>query len=78
VTERTEYSEMTVTERLHCAGLAEEWDVAVAVRNRGRMVELLGKVDLADKADWIADKVLASPPGWPLISTIRDRTIMTE
>ena len=52
---------MTVNERLYEAGIMEEWDRATASRNRDRMIELLGKVELSDQAEHIADSVLTDP-----------------
>jgi hypothetical protein len=55
------YAGMTNNERLVEAGLLSEWSAAARSRNRDRMIELLGKVDLGDQAEWIADKVLSNP-----------------
>jgi hypothetical protein len=52
---------MTVNERLFEAGLSAEWDAAARSRNRARMIELLGKVDLEDQAEWMADTILSNP-----------------
>jgi hypothetical protein len=52
---------MTTNERLFEAGLLSEWNAAARSRNRERMIELLGKVDLGDQAEWIADTVLSNP-----------------
>jgi hypothetical protein len=52
---------MTTNERLFEAGLLSEWDGAKRSRNRERMIELLGKVDLGDQAEWIADTILSNP-----------------
>jgi hypothetical protein len=57
----SKYGGMTTNERLYEAGLLSEWDAAARSRNRERMVVLLGKVDLEDQAEWIADTVLSSP-----------------
>jgi hypothetical protein len=59
--EKPEYSGMTVNERLSEAGLLPEWDAAARSRNRERMIDLLGKVDLANQAEWIADTILSKP-----------------
>ena len=48
-------------EHLFEAGLLSEWDAAAGSRNRERMIELLGKVDLGDQAEWITDTVLSNP-----------------
>ena len=55
------YGGMTTNERLFEAGLLSDWKVAASSRNRDRMIELLGKVDLGEQAEWIADTVLANP-----------------
>lgn len=52
---------MTTNERLFDAGLLSEWNAAARSRNRERMIELLGRVDLADQAESITDTVLANP-----------------
>ena len=52
---------MTVNERLYEASLMPEWDAAARSRNKKRMVELLGKVDLADQAELIAGTILSNP-----------------
>jgi hypothetical protein len=52
---------MTTNERLFEAGLLSEWNAAASSRDRERMIELLGKVDLGDQAEWIADTVLSNP-----------------
>jgi len=55
------YAGMTTNERLFDAGLLLEWSAAARSRNRERMIELLGKVDLADQAEWIVDTTLSNP-----------------
>ena len=55
------YAGMTTNERLFEAGLLSEWNAATSSRDRERMIELLGKVDLGDQAEWIADTVLSNP-----------------
>lgn len=57
----SQYGGMTVNERLFEAGLSAEWDAAARSRNRARMIELLGKVDLEDQAEWMADTILSNP-----------------
>ena len=52
------YAGMTVNERLYEAGVIEEWDKAATSKNRERMIELLGKVGLADQAEQIAEAAL--------------------
>jgi hypothetical protein len=55
------YAGMTTNERLFDAGLLSEWTAAARSRSRERMIELLGKVDLGDQAESIADTVLSNP-----------------
>jgi hypothetical protein len=57
----SKYAGMTTNERLLEAGLLSEWDAAAHSRNRERMIELLGSVDLGDQAEWIADTVYRIP-----------------
>jgi hypothetical protein len=52
---------MTTNERLFDAGLLTEWTAAASSRNRQRMIELLGKVDLGDQAESTTDAVLSNP-----------------
>ena len=52
---------MTANERLFAAGLLDAFDQAARRRNRPRMVEILGKVELADQAEEIADAIVAEP-----------------
>lgn len=54
----SEYSAMTVNERLFVSGLMGEWDRAVQREDREKLTELLGKVELADQAATIVDSVL--------------------
>jgi len=58
---KMDYSGMTVNERLLVAGLAEDFAAAARSRDRERMVEILGAVDLSDQSGQIASKILASP-----------------
>ena len=51
----------TVDEKLSDAGLLEQFDVAFRSGNRDRMIALLTDADLADQADWIADRMLKNP-----------------
>ena len=55
------YSGMTVNERLWDAGIMDAWDAAVISRDRDRMIELLGRIELASEAEWIVDTTLANP-----------------
>jgi len=54
------YAGMTTNERLFEAGSLSEWNAAARLPNRDRMIELRGKVDLGDQAEWIADTVLSN------------------
>jgi hypothetical protein len=54
----SEYSAMTVNERLFVSGLMGECDRAVQREDREKLTELLGKVELADQAATIVDSVL--------------------
>jgi hypothetical protein len=56
-----EYAGMTTNERLLVAGLLDAFDAAARARDRARMIEILGRVELGDQADWIADTILADP-----------------
>ena len=56
-----DYSGMTVNERLFAAGLLEDFEAAGRSRDRERMLELLGAVDLADQSEEIVGKILADP-----------------
>ena len=42
----TDYSGMTTNERLFVAGLMDEFDAAVATRDRGALIRLLRRVDI--------------------------------
>ena len=55
------YAGMTTNERLFVAGLLSEWTAAARSRNRERMIELLGKVDLGDQAESITETTLSNP-----------------
>jgi hypothetical protein len=55
------FAGMSTNERLFEAGLMETFDQAARMRDRDRMIEVLGKVELADQADKIADGILADP-----------------
>jgi hypothetical protein len=57
----TKFAGMTTNERLFAAGLLDTFDQAARRRDRGRMVEVLGKVELADQAEKIVDAVFADP-----------------
>jgi len=59
--DKTDYSGMTVNERLYAAGLLEAWDAAAKSRDRNRMIELLNEIDLSNQAESISDKILANP-----------------
>lgn len=57
----SKYPGMTVNERLWEAGIMDAWDTAAISRDRDRMIELLGQVELASQAEKIVDSVLANP-----------------
>jgi len=53
---------MTINERLAELGLFEEWDRAVADRDRERMIKVMLKVELSEKqAESTVDTILANP-----------------
>ena len=53
---------MTVNERLGELGLFDEWDRAVADRDRRRMIRMMLKVELSDEqAASTVDTILANP-----------------
>lgn len=60
MSERPDYSAMTVNERLAKAGLLEAFDVAAKARNREAMLRLLAEVAVADPAS-TADPILNDP-----------------
>ena len=57
----SKYGGMTTNKCLFDVGLLPEWQSAARSRNRERMIELLGKVDLGDQAEWITNTVLSNP-----------------
>ncbi|MDR3412988.1 MAG: hypothetical protein P4L87_18895 [Formivibrio sp.] len=57
----SKYGGMTVNERLYDAGIMDAWDIAAVSRDRDRMIELLGIVELSEQAESITDKLLADP-----------------
>lgn len=59
--EKPNYAGMTVNERLFTAGILDEWDAAARWRKRERMIELLGRVELAEEAEQIVNAVLSNP-----------------
>jgi hypothetical protein len=56
--QKARFGGMTVNERLFDAGLMREWDEAVHVRDRDRMILILSAVELENQAAQIADAVL--------------------
>ncbi|HEY1601462.1 MAG TPA: hypothetical protein VGG64_17810 [Pirellulales bacterium] len=55
------YCGMTINERLAVAGLFDQWDAAVARRDRAEMIRLLTLTDLpVAAAEQTTDAVLAS------------------
>ena len=59
----SEYSAMTVNERLFASGLMGEWDLAVKRKDREKLTELLAKVELEDQAAIIVGSVLGGENG---------------
>lgn len=59
----SEYSAMTVNERLFACGLMGEWDQAVKRKDREKLTELLAKVELEDQAAIIVGSVLGRENG---------------
>lgn len=58
----TDYSGMTVNERLVISGQIKAWDAAVVAGNRARMIEILMATDLTEKqAVFTTDTTLADP-----------------
>jgi hypothetical protein len=60
MSERPDYSGMTVNERLVEAGLLEAFGIAAKARNREAMLRLLAQVAVADPAS-TADPILNDP-----------------
>lgn len=60
MSERADYSAMTVNERLAEAGLLEAFDNAAIARNREAMLRLLSEVAVDDPAS-TADPILNDP-----------------
>jgi len=54
----SELSGMTTNERFWALGLDSEWRDAIERKDRDAMIRLLGRVELADQAEWIADMTL--------------------
>ncbi|RJG57779.1 hypothetical protein D0Z70_00705 [Sphingobium terrigena] len=55
--EKTNYSGMTLNERLFAAGILDEFDAAIDEKSRERVVELLGAVEV-DNPHGIANSLL--------------------
>ena len=55
----SKFAGMTTNERLYTAGLLDLFDQAARRRDRALMIEVLGKVELADQAVEIVDAILA-------------------
>jgi hypothetical protein len=51
-------SGMTVHERLWALGLFSEWEGAAQRKDRDALIRLLGRVELTDQAELIADAML--------------------
>ena len=60
MSERPDYSAMTINERLAEAGLLDAFDIAATSRDREAMMRLLAEVDVADPAS-TADPILNDP-----------------
>ena len=59
--DRGPFDGMTVNERLFSVGLLDQFDDAVRVGDKAQMIAILGRVDLGDQAEQIAETVLAHP-----------------
>lgn len=57
---RPDLEGMTVNERLFEMGLIEEWDAAVLARDRGKMLEIMRRVEV-DQPEYTVDTILANP-----------------
>jgi hypothetical protein len=56
------YGGMTMNERLVMSGLIDQWDAAVAKRDRERLLRICAQVGIADGPtgrSWIVDSVLS-------------------
>lgn len=60
MTEKTNYSGMTVNEHLFTSGQMQAFDQAARARNRQAMIDILKSVDVSD-AEWSVDTMLAHP-----------------
>jgi hypothetical protein len=49
---------MTVNERFYASDLFELWEAAIQRKDRAAMIALLGRVELGDQAEDIAETVL--------------------
>jgi recombinational DNA repair protein (RecF pathway) len=56
--QKARFGGMTVNERLADAGLMREWDEALHLRDRDRMISILSAVELESQAARIADALL--------------------
>jgi len=65
----SKYSGMTVNERLSEAGIMDAWEAAAHSRNRGKMIELLRRVELSDDAEKIVVTILADPKRYGLLNS---------
>lgn len=64
------YSGMTVNERLVTSGLLSAWDDAIRNGQRQVAIDLLGQVDLTDRAEGIVDMVLGDPTTYSFPPTL--------
>lgn len=59
---RNDIAGMTVNERLFTLGLMEDFDAAVAVRDREAMIATLQRAELTRaQAEWTTDRLLLTP-----------------
>jgi len=65
VSSETDYSGLTVNERLYSAGLSEKFDDAIRSRNRDAALSILLAVEVSDAAKSV-DLVLANPKSYGL------------
>jgi cytochrome c553 len=60
--EKPKYAGMTTNERLHEAGLIDQFDDAAKGRNKEQMIHILRNVELSENdAEAIANTILADP-----------------
>ncbi|NOX84128.1 MAG: hypothetical protein GXP06_14320 [Alphaproteobacteria bacterium] len=59
---KNEYESMTMNERLFASGRMNEFDDAVARRDRGRIVQIYKELAPSTDAEWAADSILSRSP----------------